>query len=555
MTDKDTAGKQGQGSLPEVSVNRRRSISVVWLIPLVAALVGAWLSYRAIQEKGPTITISFQSAEGLEAGKTTIRYKNVEIGQVGAIHLSEDLSRVIVTAEMSPDSEDYLTENTRFWVVRARLAFGEVTGLGTLFSGAYISIEPGKGGEPRRRFQGLESPPVVTADSPGSQFRLRAEELGSLDVGAPVYFRRIRVGQVENYELREDGKSIDVQVFIQSPYDRLVRKNTRFYNAAGFDVVVGVDGIRVDTESLTSILLGGLAFETPTNLEPGGAADKEDVFDLYPNRESISTPRYSRKSYFVMYFEESVRGLSVGAPVEFRGIRLGEVVDIRLEIDPEKKAPRIPVLVEIEPDRISMDHDLDLEQTRFRDRLVRMGLRAQMRTGSLLTGQQFIYLDFFPDAAPTMANSNGPYPEIPTVPTPIGSLTASVSSLLERIDKLPMDEIAEKLRSAADGVDRLVNSGDLQKAVNSLEVTLAAVQNLVRNMDEQVGPEVGRTLLQIRQTLAGMERLMQPESPLQQEFARAAGEMAEAARTVRNLADFLERHPEALIQGKDKSGL
>ena len=236
--------------VPEADIRtQKRRISIVWLVPLVAVVIGGWLVYKAISEKGPTITITFKSADGLEAGKTKIKYKDVEVGRVDSIVLSKDLSHVIVKAEFVKGSKNYLSQNTRFWVVRARVAAGGVSGLGTLFSGAYIGIDPGNPGTPATHFEGLEVPPVVTTDLPGSHFVLRASSLGSLNVGAPVYFRRIEVGQVISYQLDEDGQAVTVKVFVHDPHHQLVRKNTRFWNASGLDVAIGAEGIRVDTES------------------------------------------------------------------------------------------------------------------------------------------------------------------------------------------------------------------------------------------------------------------------------------------------------------------
>ena len=294
---------------PDIRTQKRR-ISIVWLVPLVALAIGGWLVYKAISEKGPTVTITFKSAEGLEAGKTKIKYKDVELGQVDSIELDDDLSQVIVKAELVKKAKNFLSENTRFWVVRARVAAGGVSGLGTLFSGAYIGLDPGKPGKPATHFKGLEVPPVVTADLPGSHFVLRAASLGSLNVGVPVYFRRIEVGQVVSYQLDEDGQAVTVKVFIHDPHHQLVRKNTRFWNASGLDVAIGADGIRVDTESFVTLMIGGIAFDTPANMEPGEPAEENEVFKLYKNRESISEKTYARKKRWLLHFDSGVRGLN-----------------------------------------------------------------------------------------------------------------------------------------------------------------------------------------------------------------------------------------------------
>lgn len=252
--------------VPEAEVRsrkRRFSISIVWLVPLIAVLIGGWLVFKAFSEKGPEISITFKSAEGLEAGKTKIRYKDVELGQISKIELSEDLSMVVVTAELVKQAESFLSVNTRFWVVRARVGVSGVSGLGTLFSGAYITLDPGEPGNITHHFKGLENPPLVTTDLPGRHFLLKTESQGGLDIGSPVFYRKIQVGQVVAYELSENGQTIIFKVFINAPYHEYVYQNTRFWNASGINLKVDTQGVQLDTESLVSILIGGIAFGIP----------------------------------------------------------------------------------------------------------------------------------------------------------------------------------------------------------------------------------------------------------------------------------------------------
>ena len=254
-------------AIPQAVLKTKKSFSIVWLVPLVAVLIGGWLVYKAVTEKGPEITISFKSAEGLEAGKTKIKYKDVEIGQVDTIAIGKDLSHVIVSAELGKGAAPYLTDKTRFWVVRARVSSGAVSGLGTLLGGAYIAIDPREDGKSAREFVGLENQPIISTNEPGRQFKLKAQELGSLQQGTVVYYRQIPVGKVENFTLAENGQDIDIQIFIHEPYHQYVRKNTRFWDASGFDVTLGADGLKVNTQSVLSIMSGGLAFDNLLGLE------------------------------------------------------------------------------------------------------------------------------------------------------------------------------------------------------------------------------------------------------------------------------------------------
>ena len=537
---------------PEVRTQKQR-ISIVWLVPLIALAVGGWLVYKAISEKGPTITITFKSAADLEAGKTKIKYKDVELGQVTSIELGDDLSRVIVTAELVKKAKNFLSENTRFWVVRARVAAGSVSGLGTLFSGAYIGLDPGKPGNPATQFKGLEVPPVVTADLPGSHFELRAESLGSLNVGVPVYFRRIEVGQMVSYELDEDGQAVTVKVFIHDPHHQLVRKNTRFWNTSGLDVAISADGIRVDTESFTTMMIGGIAFDTPANLEPGEPAGENEVFKLYRNRESSFEKTYARKEKWLLNFDSGVRGLQEGAPVELQGIQIGQVLDVNLEFDVDKAAFSIPVLVEIEPDRLKATGQLPegTEQQKIMDFLVAKGLRAQLKTGSLITGQLLVAIDMHPEAPPAKINWQGQYPELPTVPTAMEEITTSLTQMLNKFEKLPIEQIGNDLRDTVTVAKQLINSPDLQKSITALNQTLDQAQKFVAALNKGIAPELKTAVSNLDTALIQAQKLTRSlNSDVAPQLDRTLKELQAAARSIKVWAAYLERNPEALIRGK-----
>jgi paraquat-inducible protein B len=498
------------------------------------------------------VTIVFKSAEGLEAGKTKIKYKDVELGKISSIKLADDLSHVIVTAEMAKQAEKFISQNTRFWVVRARIAAGSVSGLGTLFSGAYIGLDPGKRGEPKLHFTGLDIPPVVTTDLPGSHFVLRASTLGSLDIGDPVYYRRIKVGQVVSYRLDEDGQAVTIKVFIHAPHHKLVRENTRFWNASGFDLVADAEGIRVNTQSLVSLMIGGIAFDLPAGAEPAAAADKSEVFKLYRDRESISVKPYARKQRWQLHFDGSVRGLKIGAPVELRGIRIGQVLDINLEFDYQKGLFRIPVLIEIEPDRLSATGDVpeDSERHKIMDYLVAKGLRAQLQTGSLITGQLLVGMDMHPEAPPARIDWQGKYPELPTVPASLEQITDNITRFVAKLDKLPLEQIGADLQQTIHGASKLVDSPELLQAVANLNASLEQLRMLVSDLRTTVTPEISATLEQAQKSLAAAEKTLGTDSALPVKMKSALDEISAAARSLRLLLDYLERHPESLLQGK-----
>ena len=549
---KNNTSKSDAVPVAEVRAAKRR-ISIVWLVPLVALAIGGWLVYKAVSEKGPVITIKFNSAEGLEAGKTKIKYKDVQLGLVSTIALSDDLSHVNVTAELDKQAAKFISENTRFWVVRARVAATGVSGLGTLFSGAYIALDPGEPGHPERRFTGLEEPPVVTTDLPGRSFVLKSKRRGSLEVGSPVYYRHLQAGQVIAYQLAEDGQTVVINVFINEPYHQYVYADTRFWNASGLDIQMGADGIRVDTESVVSLMIGGIAFGLPDEVEPGPAATEGTVFILYEDLDKAMAPVFKDKRPWLLYFNESVKGLSPGAPVELRGMQIGQVLDIRLEYNREKMEFKIPVLIDINMDRVVPEEELEDEAARRKSTnyLVGKGMRAQLTTGSLVTGQKLITLDMFPDAEPAQIIwDEGPYPIFPTVPTQIEEISTKVVRIINKIDQLPIKEIGEDLKDTVENVKQLTGSPEIIGAAKNLNASLKETRLLITDLRKKVTPEIDKTLKQAQQALASAEDLMNTDSPLQIRMNSALVEISDAARSLRLLMDYLERHPESLLRGK-----
>jgi paraquat-inducible protein B len=522
-------------------VRRRRARwlpSVVWLIPIVAAVVGLSLLMRTLSERGPDIQVTFRTAEGLVPGKTPVRYKDVDIGLVKAVRLAADRSYVVANIALTKDAEGFAVKDSRFWVVRPRLAVSGVSGLETLLSGSYVGVDAGRSEEEQRQFTGLEEPPVVTTDSSGKQFVLRAADLGSLDIGSPVYYRRVQVGQVVAYQLEPNGRDITLRVFVNKPYDNLVTADTRFWHASGVDLKLDAGGFKLSTQSLVTVLLGGVAFQAPDDSPASDAVAENTQFLLAGDQsEAMRAADELAPTLAVLNFDQSVRGLSPGAPVDFRGVVVGQVRSIGIDYVSETKSFRLPVVVELYPARMGFRHrDLD-DQRRARgivEGLIKRGLRAQLRTGNLLTGQLYVALDFFPKAGPVNLNLDAPIAELPTTAGALDELQAKLGDIVNKLGKVPFDEIGQ----------------DLRTAVGTLNTTLASADKLVRQLQGDVAPQVLAALQDARKTLNAANGTLASDAPLQQDTRRMMQELTRTAVSLRALTDYLERHPEALLRGK-----
>ncbi|MBP6019980.1 MAG: MCE family protein [Burkholderiaceae bacterium] len=521
---------------PIVRPPQKTRISWIWFIPLLAAVVGASLLVRNWINTGPTITISFESADGLEVGQTKVRYKDVVIGVVTGIAVAPDRDKVLVSAELRPTEAEFITqEGSRFWVVRPRLGVSGVSGLGTLLSGAYISVDAAttKNGAAAYKFIGLEKPPEVTSGRPGTRFSLSASDLGSLEIGSPVYFRRIPVGRVIGYDLDTVGRAVNIQVFVDAPADQFVGADTRFWNASGIDFSLDGGGLNVRTNSLASVVAGGLAFANPEEgefkpINPG------QVFQLF-NSEPLAMADPDGMPFPIeLHFQQSVRGLKEGAVIDFRGLELGKVVDIDLEYNPDTQRFFALVKAQLYPLRfgavyenlIDMNTNIDYPGQALLAPLVEHGLRAQLRASNLLTGQQYVALDFFPDATAVSFNPH----QIPLVlPTTAGSfdrLQQQVSSIVTKLDGIPYDILAQEVRTSVAGLSRLLAS-----------------------IETQVVPSTNKAIKTAHRALSNAEAMLAKDAPVTDRLDSTLREIANAAKSLRALADYLQTNPTSLIRG------
>jgi paraquat-inducible protein B len=500
-------------------VHRRRGPSAIWLVPLLAAAVGAWVWVDAIRSRGPIVTIEFESADGLEAGQTHVRYKSVEVGDVHSVDLRPDLTGVIVRVRMHPHTEALLRESSRFWIVRPRIGLEGISGLETLLSGAYIVVDPGPTGAITDRFTALTEPPQTPSDAPGLKLVLTASERGSVDVGSPITHHGVVVGRIERLRLAEpeQGDQLQFDAWIEAQYSKHVRATSRFWNASAFDVRLGAEGLRLRAASLATLLTGGVEFDTPADALPGPPAGAGSSFPLYLDREAARDVPENEQE-FVVYFDGSVRGLQVEAPVEFRGLRVGRVRAFELDaVDGQRMLTRVRLT--LEPTRLAGAFGGG-DIAAGAEALVTTGYRARLASASLLTGAALVELLQDPEL-PAVFRGRPDEPELPTVASNAQQLA----------------DVMESLPRVAANLERL--SGSLAELAASPAV-------------QQAAPELVSTLQEARQTLAALQSMVGEQSAFQMRSAEALDQLAAGMRAVRELAEMLERHPEALLKGKEE---
>jgi paraquat-inducible protein B len=562
MNDRPTLG---EATSRTPLIRRRRAPSLIWVIPVIAVLVAGYLFWRTLSQQGPEVTITFLSADGLTAGQTKVRHKAVDLGTVERIELSSDMSHVIVRLRMQAEAARVLTDRANFWVVRARLTPGSISGLETIVSGSYIELDPGTpGGETKLQFTGLEAPPAVRSDEPGRTFVLNSPRLGSIATGSLVVYRDMAVGEVLGHDEVKPGEPIKVHVFVRQPYDAYVREGSYFWNDSGLQVSLGAEGFRVQVQSLQAVLAGAVAFNTPADARATPVAKTDREFALFGDEATAKASHFQLRIPLLVHFNGSVRGLASGAPVEMYGIPIGTVQSVRLAVDAAAGTVDVPVQLEIQPERFSSGPaPTEQELVTSLQRLVDKGLRAQLKSANLLTGQLLVAFDFFPGAPPAKVTIEDGKIVVPQQPGDIENITRSLSDVATRLDAMPLDQIAENINSTLKAVNTIANGPDLKGALQSLAGSMATVQDLVKRLDSGLSPALKRLPEIADQLLSASEKVNHlagsvdsgygDNSQFRRDLTRLLGQVNDAARSIRLLADFLDQHPEALVRGRTGS--
>jgi paraquat-inducible protein B len=523
---------------PHAITRRSRRISIIWLVPIVALAIGAWLAWDTISKEGPTISVTFDSAEGLQAGQSQLKYKDITFGTVKSLTLTPDHDHVAVTIATTHEAGPLLTEGTVFWVVKPRLFAGNVSGLETLVSGSYVGmLPPATAGTAKREFVGQEDPPILSEHIPGHTFLLKSRRIGSVTVGSPIFYRDLNVGEVLGWDIGDMANSVTIHAFVRAPYDAYVHDETRFWNASGLSVKLSATGIDVQMESLRALIFGGVAFETPKDNELAALAAENHIFPLFANRDEANSASYTREVAGLSYFTGSVRGLAPGSEVTMHGLKIGQVTDVRLKLDPVKGTVTAAVRYVVQPERVvgigQRVYQTDEEAvTAMLDR----GLRASLETASLITGQQTVAMEFVADAPVATVTKEGNDFVIPGTESPgLGGLASSATAVLDKVNAIPFADIGANLNGILGSVNKATDSAQLERAIDNLSVALVAAK---------------KTLGSVNQLATSVDSGYGNDTKFNRDLERLLTQTDETVQTVRALAELLSEHPEALIKGR-----
>ncbi|GAC18054.1 intermembrane transport protein PqiB [Paraglaciecola arctica] len=523
--------EQQPPTLPEEAlVKPVRTVSKIWLVPIVALFIGVWMVYYQWSNQGQLITLQFKTANGLEAGKTKIKTRDVDIGLVRDIELSEDLSGVVVTVRMHKKVAPILHSDNQFWIVSPSVSLNGISGLGTILSGPYINMAPGIDKQMSEDFVALEAPPVTPAGTPGLHVTLNSESEFAYKKGDPVIYKGIKVGEFEDIHFNFKERIVYYNTFIEAPYHKLITSNTTFWDISGVQMELGASGVKVSTGSLETLLTNGVTFGIPEGMPVGEQINGRSFFDIHPSYASASEERFKLSAEYVILVKDTIRGLQVGAPVEYRGLIIGKVLAINsldtTQEDLLEQGYDIPVVISIQPGRVQQpDNAIGLAFIRKQTSLwIEQGLRATLKTGNLLTGALFVDLQHYPDAPPLKSQRQMGYEVIPTITGEFSEITSKVTAILDNINEIKLKEISENantmlsqisqsaqaLQATASSVERLLNTVQEDKISSTLTNTLENISNLTQDYsaDSETYKELNHTMQSLQGTLKELQPLL-----------------------------------------------
>jgi paraquat-inducible protein B len=516
---------------PPATKLRRPRFQLVWLIPVVAAVIAGYLGYRTIIEQGPLLTLTFNSADGVTAGETQLKYKAVALGTVESIDLAPDNSHVIVKVRMSNVGARFLTSHARYWVVKPRFNVADVSGIETLISGGYITVDPGRpGGSYQNSFTGLEEPPGVRSDEPGSTYILTADSVGSFSSGSPIFYRDVPVGEVLGYDIGDGLGQVKLSIFIRAPFDKLVRPDSRFWNTSG--IALGVRGgvLQLQLQSIQALLAGGIVLTLPDSARGEDASPDHSTFPLYPSQQAAFAASFARQLKLATYFSGDVSGLTSGSPVVIQGIQIGVVSAVTLELDRAHGTTRVRVDMNVQPGRIDRSTaKLSAEDSAaVIRRLVQNDVRAQLGTESYITGQKLIIFGTVPDAAPAEVTSSGDTLIVPSAPGGLDQTIAAVNQLANNLNKIPFKQIGDNLNKLLVTANGTLGGPQMKQLLQQLSQTLTTANTTLTMLNQGFGTD--------SDFQRGLQQLLQQTTATEQ--------------SVKTLSDYVNQHPQALLLGR-----
>ena len=558
---------ENQGK-PRAIERRSRGAGWIWSVPIAALAIVAYLATKQIEQSGPSVTVTFATVGGVRPNSTKVQYQGLVVGQVNSVSLSNDLNHVKVSLSLDADMAGHLGPGTRFWIAGQSPSLGDLSSLKSVITGPYIGIDPHPG-KKQAHYQGLSQPPAVKETVAGTHYILQATDLGTVSRGSSIFYRNFHVGTVESTHLQPGGNSFTIRAFVRAPYDKLVHDGTRFWNAGAIQVSMAGSGPRVQFQSLPALFSGAIGFETPADAAAGPEAAEDSKFTLYDSKSTAeNAPNAQSVRYRVVFRAADAGGLQDGAPVQLAQQRVGTVENTALQFDPASGQLASLVTIAIDPSNISLPKgqkwqaDAQPQMDAMMRSLIGQGLRARLGKTVPVVGSEAVLLDFVPNASPA-ALETGAVQQIPTAPgSGIDSLIASVSDVGAKLDAMPLDQIADDVHRTTQKLAALSNSPQLTDSLERLDRSLANVDQVTREMRGQAGPILARLRIvaaEAQAAVASARSLLASNGAVQNEpettgVGNALYELSRAARSLRELADFLDRHPEALLRGRTGNG-
>ncbi|HUB47346.1 MAG TPA: MlaD family protein [Acetobacteraceae bacterium] len=552
--------------LPHAIEHHSRWPGWIWAVPIAAAAIVGYLAFQQFAERGPEVTVIFPTGDGIKAGTTKVQFEGIAVGEVEAVRFEKDMRHVDAVLRLHRDLEGHLGKGTRFWIA-GKPNISDLSSLKSVIAGPHIGMQPMPGLR-QDHYDGLAEQPPDADHTHVTHFVLRSDKLGTISRGSPIYYRDLKVGVVARSQLESDGRHFRIDAFIDAPFDRLVHADTRFWDASAVQVAMAGSGPRLQFQSVPALLEGAVDFETPEGPVAGPQAQPNTIFKLYSSRGAAEqAPDDRAVTYRVVFHAEEAGALDAGASVELDAKRIGSVTQSQLKYDPGSGTLNDLVTLAVEPSSIALAGATWAANARpqmdaMLRRLIQQGLRARLGSSIPLVGGKVVELAFLPNATPATLGS-GAVPEIPTGPASgLGGIMASLNAVVAKLDAMPLDQIGDNVHDVTQRLAALSKSPQTQQSLAHLDEALANLKEVTRDARTQVGPlltDLRHVAVEAQTTVASLQELVS-RNDLAASTPGTAGlggtlyELSRAARSLRELADYLDQHPEALIRGKGDAG-
>ncbi len=543
--------------LPKIEESTKFNfITSIWIVPIIAVVIAAWLGYQYISELGPKVEIVFETNEGLRAGQSLVKFRNVPIGKVEKVILNDNGNGVKVIARMDKEATKYLNDDARFWIVKPEVGLGGVSGLDTIFTGTYIELISKKSKMTKKSFIGLNQSYRKVGD--GEYFHLNASSSHGVEKGTPIFFKSMKAGYVEYVSISIDGKSVDVIIYVDKSFVSYIHKDTKFWVQSSVSISYANGKLNLNMAPMSHIMRGGIEFSSSGD-DSIKKVPYDYIFRLYKDNavaedKKIGLGGKAIRDY-LLEFNESTAKLKKDASVKYDKFDVGRVKDISYKYNSKTHFLRGKVTMSIDTSIFYDPTDINHTGEENLEQAVKDGLRASMKEYDPISGLLYINLDFIDTNETKMVKHYSHYSSFPSVGRDENSIMSSINELLDSIKKLPLDKLINSIDQSVSNFSSILEENRVvtHQIMTNLNETMVGVNKMVSDRGfKKLPSELNQTMVELQHILKSLDRVLKSngnKSLLSSQLTETLKELNKSSVETQRLLKKLDRKPNALIFG------